>query len=95
MAFTFQSNFVENIRPCHDYSGSFPTESHIAKSNNVNKQELFIMQLKESESKNFQIYVKTTIQLWQTGKLQAHTLSSSSINMILQEISIQTLDHLK
>lgn len=61
----------------------------------MNKQELFIMQLKESESKNFQIYVKTTAQLLQIGKLPAHTLSSSSINTIFQEISIQTLDDLK
>lgn len=53
------------------------------------------MQLGGSESKNFQIYVKTTIQLQQTGKLPVHTLSSSSINMIFQEISIQKRDHLK
>lgn len=53
------------------------------------------MQLGESESKIFQIYVKTTIQVQQIGKMPVHTLSSSSINMIFQEISIQTLDHLK
>jgi len=38
----------------------------------MSKQELFSMQLKESESKNFQIYVKTAIQLWQTGKHAQH-----------------------
>lgn len=42
---------------------SFPTEGHIDKSNSMIGQELFITQVKEPGSNNFQMYMKATIQL--------------------------------
>lgn len=42
---------------------SFPTEGHTDKSNTMIGQELFVKQLKEPESNNFQMHMKAIIQL--------------------------------